>query len=303
MTSELKYEVMGLMSRSMRSEMSVVLSHVSDDSMVGLDGGSVSGSLSVDGSSVHGTGVTEVLEGNASAVGGNSSGVSGGTVSATSVSVDSDGTSHPEVGVMVGLGGAEAEVVGFTVHVEGVLSSVVADSHPVDAFLDGSPGGGPFGVPVSEASEVGFLMFDGSSESLDSEVVVVHGSSLGLVGLSHHSPGELVVSDGSGVSSGCVHEGLVPSRLDFLGGSSTVLGGEVDVGLLEPSSDELPVSVHVSHAGSLGALEGIHAVEERGVGEVTMGGLSADGCGSVVAADVVPSSGFTPVHEGTVFTV
>jgi len=272
--SELKYEEM---SRSMRSEVVHVSSHVSDDSMVSLDGGLVCGSLVVDGSSVHVLGVAEVLEGNHSAVVGNLSGVSGGTVSATSVSMESLGTSHSEVGVSVGLGGTDAEVVGFTVHVEGMSSSVVADLHPVDGFLDTSSRASPFGVPVVVASEVSGFMFLGSSESLDSEVVVVHGSSLGEVSLSHHFPGILVVSDGSGVLSGGGGEGLVPSAEELVGGSSTVLGREVVVGLDVSGFHELHVLADVSHAGSHGLLEGSHVVEEGCVGEVTFGGGGGGG--------------------------
>jgi len=246
---------------------------VSDDSAVSADGGSVCASLVVDGSSVVGAGTTEVVEGNGSVVSGKSFGLSSLTVKVSCVSVDSDGTSHLVVGDSAFSGGLDAFVVGPAVHVKIVSSFVEAVFHPVDASLNVSPGEGPLATPVSVASQFCPFICLRSLEEFHRELVEVHGLSLGMEGLHHQGPSILMLSDSSLVSSGYEFEGSVPSSEDSAGDSSMVLGTEVTVGLDVSSFDELHVLGEVSHAGSLGLLEGSHVVEE---GVVAKG---ASGCG------------------------
>jgi len=268
----------------MRSEVVHVLSHVSDDGVVGTDGGSVGSSLAVDGMSVVGVGTSESGKGDSSSVGSDVSGVSGSVLVVSTDSVDSDGTSHLEVGSSVNSLGVDSVVVSVSEVFPGNSSSVGTDSHPVDGLLDVSSGGIPFGVPVSEGVVLSVLVVVGGTESGGGDLVVVHGSHLGVEGFLHHLVGPFVSADGLVVSSDFKSVGSVPSEEESVGGSGTVLGVEVAVGTDVSGTDELHVLSEVSHASSLGLLEGTHGVEERRVSERASGSLGLSG------GAVIPSS-------------
>jgi len=258
-----------------------VLSHVSDDGMMGADGGSVGSSLAVDGRSVVLVGTSESGKGNLSSVGSDVSGVSGLVLVASSDGVDSDGTSHSGVSRSVDSSGMDSLVVGNTVVFEGSSSSVGTDSHPVDGLLDRSSGGIPFGVPVSVGFVLSGLVLAGGAESGSGDLVVVHGSHLGVEGFLHHLVGPLVSFDGLVVLSDFPSVSSVPSEEESVGGSGTVPGVEVAVGTDVSGTDELHVLSEVSHAGGLGLLEGTHGVEERAISERTGGSLGLSG-GAVI---------------------
>jgi len=135
------------------------------DGVAGTVGHEVGVSHAVDGISMQVVSMSESGESMASAVGSNSSGVSGLTVDTASVGEHSNGMSHSKVGVSLHLLEVNTLVMGSEVMFASLVSSVRADSHPVDGLLDASDGSAPFGVPVSEASEVSSFVFLGGSES------------------------------------------------------------------------------------------------------------------------------------------
>merc|ERR1712166_1109926 len=118
--------------------------------------------------------------------------------------MESLGTSHSEVGVSVGLGGTDAEVVGFTVHVEGMSSSVVADLHPVDGFLDTSSRASPFGVPIVVASEVSGFMVLGREVVVGLDVSGFH--ELHVLADVSHAGSHGLLEGSHVVEEGCVGE-------------------------------------------------------------------------------------------------
>jgi len=249
-----------------------VLSHVSADSMMGLDSGSVGSSLTVDGSSVVVVGTSESGMGRSSSSSGGVSGGSRNAFSSLSVFVESDGLLHAEVGVIVNLGSVDSLTVGTFVLLFGIVSSVRVESHLGDELLDVSSGSLPFSVPGFESGACAILVLDGIAEVGVSDLVVLGGFHLGLESFLHHSPGKLVCFDGLGVSLDLVPVGSVPSHDESVAGSSSVSGIEVLVGLDESTSHELHVAAEVSHAGGLGFFEGTHGVKEGVVAEISMGG-------------------------------
>lgn len=278
-----------MLCRSDRSEVVGVLSHVSDDLVMGADGGTVGSSLAVDGSSVNGVSASEFVESVASAVGGDASVVGGDSVLAGSPGVDSDGSSHRFVGLPLDSLGVGSVVVGLAVASEPDTPVMGAPSHPSDGLGDSASARVESGVPEAVGAEGVAHAAVGGAESGEGDLVVVHGSHLGLEGLSHLGVGPLVGSDGLRVASDFPSVGSVPSEEVATRGSSSVLGGEVAVGADVSGADESHVLAEVSHAGGLGLLEGAHAVEEGGVSERT--GLSWGLSGGAVIPPALSSTG------------